>query len=181
MEIWLDLSCPWCYGALPVLRGLLSDPITWRFVRLRPMPAEGMAYQLDPEVIEYNAVRQRPVRPRSWLHHPQLAHRLLVLARDYPVDDMWELAESTWRAHWWEGADLSTLAGLKTALSLPDPIWAALEAEGGQAQLEADRQRAHEIGLDGVPRISLNGRIIPAWHEPAQVAANFEAARAESS
>lgn len=171
MEIWVDLSCPWCYGALPVLKNLLHDqPVTWRFVRLHPLAPEGKAYRPGGDVIEYNRQRGCSMGNHEWLHHPLLAHRLLALARDYPLPDMWQLTENLWTAAWKDGLNYADLSSLKSRLSLPDPVWAALEAEGGQTQVEWDRTRANEIGLDGVPRVYTHGKIIPAWHDPADVA-----------
>lgn len=51
IDMFLDVSCPWCHGALEtnrrVLDELAADPdvppldLRWRFMRLHPMPREG--------------------------------------------------------------------------------------------------------------------------------------------
>ena len=53
VEVFLDVSCPWCHGGLATIRRLLdevaADPslpgvrLRWRFIRLHDMnPPEGM-------------------------------------------------------------------------------------------------------------------------------------------
>src|ERR1017187_6625649 len=98
IELWLDLSCPWCQGALPVMRRLLTQEapeaeIIWRPVRLHPLAAEGVIYEdyvrsftQDPakldemrhEVEEFNQARGRELNLDKVrrLYHPQLGHRL---------------------------------------------------------------------------------------------------------
>ena len=51
IEMFVDVSCPWCHGALETNRRLLdeltADPAVptiaprWRFMRLHPMPGDG--------------------------------------------------------------------------------------------------------------------------------------------
>lgn len=178
-EIWVDLSCPWCFGSLPVLRKLLTGPVSWHFVRLRPWPSQGAPCQVDQEVVDYNRERgcQVPTNPDRWLPHPELPHRLLNLAQNHGLD-MWAVALAAWQAWWQNDQDLSKLEVLRKNLDqlIPEAIWQELEAGGGQAQVEADRRLADDIKLDGVPRIYINGHIIPAWIATEEIEKGYRAA-----
>lgn len=171
-EIWVDLSCPWCFGALPVLRKLLTGPVSWHFIRLHPWPSQGAVCSVGTEVVEYNRERgcQVPANPSRWLPHPDLPHRLLNLAQKHGLD-MWAVTLAAWQAWWQHDQDLSKPEVLRRNLApqVPEALWLELEAGGGQSELDADRQRATDIKLDGVPRIFLNGQIIPAWIDPSEV------------
>ncbi|MCW2924883.1 MAG: oxidoreductase [Thermoleophilia bacterium] len=116
VEMFLDVSCPWCHGGLEtsrrVLDELAADPavpplaLVWRFMRLHPMPREGglpvAEYYAsfsggDPAGVEAARadVRQfaRSVGVRvdesryDFLHDPFTAHRLLAAVRDDGGDD----------------------------------------------------------------------------------------------
>ena len=116
IEMFLDVSCPWCHGALETNRRLLdelaADPsvppleVQWRFMRLHPMPRDG-GLPLDdyyaawaPDAAAKEAARQevrdfvRSVGVRvdfaryDFLHDPFTAHRLLAAVRDDAGDDL---------------------------------------------------------------------------------------------
>lgn len=187
IELWLDLSCPWCQGALPVMKRLLHEEapraaLRWRPIRLHPLVAEGIDYRMamskytqDPEklaamrreVKEFNAQRERSIclDKVNRLHHPRMAHALLNLAQEDGSVDMWALAMRLWDANWAEGVDISRLEVLREAIGslVPDSLWELLARGGGAEQVDADHARALEIGLDGVPRFYVNGKIVPAW------------------
>jgi predicted DsbA family dithiol-disulfide isomerase len=175
-EIWVDLSCPWCFGALPVMQNLLKGPVFWRFVRLRPWPSNGAVCAVDRDVVMYNKARGCLVaeNPDRWLPHPDLAHRLLSLAQVWGLE-MWSVTLAAWTAWWQLDQDLSDLATLQKNLGshIPQPIWEALATGGGRDLVEATGQRAKDIALDGVPRIFMKGQIIPAWHDADQVASRL--------
>ncbi len=171
IELWLDVSCPWCRGALPVMKGLLEEEasdaqLIWRPIRLHPLdPAGRPLSELAADVVEYNQQRARPLSQVNWLHHPQLAHRLLALCRERQDVDLWALAESLWEANWVKGINIADIQQLSQAISAPAEVWQQLQAGGGQQAVEADHRRALQIGLDGVPRFYLNHTIVPAWLE----------------
>ena len=176
VELWLDVSCPWCRGALPVMRPLVEGhELLWRPIRLHPLDPAGKALTLSEDVLQFNRERERPLEPTrvQWLHHPDLAHRLLALSRTHPEVDMWSLAEALWEANWVAGLDITRVENLKH-LPVPAEIWERLE-EGAEL-VAADHQRALAIGLDGVPRFYVNGTIVPAWLDPEEVARRFQAA-----
>ncbi len=116
IEMFLDVSCPWCHGALESNRRLLdelvADPgvpplqVQWRFMRLHPMPRDGGlpldeyydAWAPDAEAKERarqevrDYVRGVGVRVDfaryDFLHDPFTAHRLLAAVRDDGGDDL---------------------------------------------------------------------------------------------
>ena len=184
IELWLDVSCPWCRGALPVMKRLLGEEaagaeLVWRPIRLRPLDPAGRALpQLDPDAVKFNLERGRPLGQPNWLHHPQLAHRLLVLCRQRSDVDMWALAESLWQANWVSAVNIAEFSALAAAVSVPAEVWQQLQAGGGEAEVQADHRRALEIGLDGVPRFYVNGTIVPAWLEVDVVRQRLRAALA---
>jgi predicted DsbA family dithiol-disulfide isomerase len=117
LEMFLDVSCPWCHGALETNRRLLdelaADPdvpplrVIWRFMRLHPMPREGglpieeyyrswgddsdaAVERARSEVREYvRSVGVRVDEARyTYLHDPLTSHRLLAAVRDDGGDDL---------------------------------------------------------------------------------------------
>jgi predicted DsbA family dithiol-disulfide isomerase len=110
IEMFVDISCPWCHGALETSRRILdelaADPgvpsvrLQWRFMRLHPMPKPGGlpldeyfgAWAKDDAALEQarQEVRDygRSVGVRvdfaryTYLHDPLAAHRLLAAVRD---------------------------------------------------------------------------------------------------
>ena len=184
VEIWLDVSCPWCRGALPVMKRLLEEEaagaeIAWRPIRLHRLDPEGRALpELGNEVLSFNLERGRELAPErlQWLHHPQVAHRLLALCRDRGDVDMWGLAERLWEANWVQGIDIGSVQALSQVVELPGRIWQQLNAGVGDQMVEADHRRALQIGLDGVPRFYVNGTIVPAWLEVEVVRDRLRAA-----
>ncbi len=115
--MFLDVSCPWCHGALETNRRLLdelaADPtippldIQWRFMRLHPMPREGGLtldeyYQSwDPDDPTMPETAREDVRGYvrgvgvrvdysryDYLHDPRTAHRLLAIVRDDAGDEL---------------------------------------------------------------------------------------------
>lgn len=212
VEMFLDVSCPWCHGGLGtnrrVLDELAADPavpaldVQWRFMRLHPMPRDGglpvdeyfgswggddAVARARSEVSEYaRSVGVRVDFDRyTYLHDPFTAHRLLALVRDDGGDDLpdlWSLARVVWSANFVGGVDVSDAATLRDAieaggLELPERVWTLLDdADGHRAATLADHARALDVGLDRVPRIVVDGRIVPTWVDPAQVRRELRAA-----
>ncbi len=116
VEMFVDVSCPWCHGALETSRRLLdelaADPdvppldVRWRFMRLHPMPREG-GLSLDEYFGTWSDDPAEPERARQmvrdyarsvgvrvdyarhdFLHDPFTAHRLLAIVRDDGGDDL---------------------------------------------------------------------------------------------
>ena len=61
-------------------------------------------------------------------------------------------------------------------LEVPERIWARLaDPDDHLAETLADRAYAQSIGLDGVPRLRVNGTIVAAWLPFAEVLASVRA------
>lgn len=212
VEMFLDVSCPWCHGALETNRRVLDElaadaqvpplDVRWRFMRLRPMPRpEGLPVadyyrslggdddavaRMHDEVQRYAAsvgVRVDTSRYHH-LHDPTTAHRLLGAVRDDAGDDapgLWSLARVVFSANFVHGVDITDLAALRGAverggLAVPRRIWQHLSSGGNLDQVNADHERAVAVGLDGVPRMVIGGRIVPTWVAPGEVRADVRAA-----
>lgn len=215
VEIFVDVSCPWCHGGLATIRRVLdevaADPslpaarLRWRFIRLHDMnPPEGMPaadqwvrYGMNEEQTAAAkaelAAFLRSVgvsmdeRRHTYLYNPVLAHRLLAMVRDDGGDDLpdlWSVARAVWSANFVKGVAIDDPYALRAAVveagvDVPDRIWTRLaDPEDHLAQTLADRERALEVSLDGVPRFFLNGTIVPAWKPIDEVRANLRAALA---
>ncbi len=213
VEVFLDVSCPWCHGGLSTARRVLdevaADPALprtahrLRFIRLHPFgdPAGYTRAQLiagwqstPEEVAEHLAelaafAASVGVRidddAYGYVSDPFEAHRLLALVRDDPGTDMpdaWSLARALWSARYVHGLRADVHADLRRAvalagLQLPERIWArAAVPDEHRAETLADHARALEVGLDGVPRLVANGRIVPAWRPIDEVRAGLRAA-----
>jgi predicted DsbA family dithiol-disulfide isomerase len=215
IEMFVDVSCPWCHGGLETTRRLLdelgADPtvrslqLHWRFMRLHPVPREG-GLPLDeyfatwgsddPEALERprQEVRDhaRGVGVRvdftryTYMHDPEVAHRLLAAARDDGGDDLpslWSLARAVFSANFVHGIDISDHAVLRGAveragLVLPLRVWERITSgDRNAAAVRADHERALEVKLDGVPRIVVDGgTIVPTWIDPDAVRSQLRAA-----
>jgi len=219
VEMFVDISCPWCHGGLEtsrrVLDELAADPdvpsleLRWRFLRLHAMPRAGglpiaeyfasmpganedSASAMHAEVQRYaTSVGVRVDQARfHYLHDPFTAHRLLAAVRDDNGDDLpslWSLARSIFSANFVHGVDVSDLAALRGAveragLAVPRRVWTELsEGEGHHARTLADHARALEVKLDGVPRMVIDGRIVPTWVDPGDVRRDLRAAIAAAT
>ncbi|MCC6831826.1 MAG: DsbA family protein [Thermoleophilia bacterium] len=216
VEVFVDVSCPWCHGGLATIRRVLDEVaadasmpavrLRWRFIRLHDMnPPEGM--RTDDQWARYGMDAQQAAAARAelaaflrsvgigmdparhtYLYNPLLAHRLLAMARDEEgtdLPDMWSLARAVWSANFVRGTAMDDPAALRAAmvdagLDVPERIWTRLaDPRDHLAETLADRERALEVSLDGVPRFYVNGRIVPAWRPIGEVRANLRAALAE--
>jgi len=120
-----------------------------------------------------------------FLANPLLAHRLMTMCRDEQgndVPELWALAFVVWSARFTRGVRTDDPVALRHAvedggLQVPGRIWARLaDPDDHLAETLADRAYAESIGLDGVPRLRINGTIVPAWHPFAEVMADVRAA-----
>ncbi|MCW2960577.1 MAG: 2-hydroxychromene-2-carboxylate isomerase/DsbA-like thioredoxin domain protein [Thermoleophilia bacterium] len=155
LEMFLDVSCPWCHGALGTNRRVLdefaADPalpplaITWRFQRLHPMPAaEGISVTSlhagyakgDPDAAAamlqsaFDYVESVGARIDSerytWVHDPETAHRLLAIVRDDGGHDLPDL---------WSLARVVWSANFVGGIDITDPAALRRAVEDGGLQL----------------------------------------------
>jgi predicted DsbA family dithiol-disulfide isomerase len=182
LEIYADVLCPWCYigkrrltAALANLAGRDSVQIVWRAYELAPgegripgpTAAEAMTGWLGErapariaqirslgaaEGLELNLHRARPVSTLD-------AHRLAKLAAGHGLAD--QLMELLLHAYHTEGLNvadplvlrrLGVEAGLDT-----DEVRAVLAGDDHADQVRADRRRAAEFGVTGVPSLVIGG------------------------
>ncbi|MCW2927782.1 MAG: hypothetical protein JWM86_1750 [Thermoleophilia bacterium] len=177
----------------------------WRFMRLRDMPRAGglpiaefqasIAGSDDPERVaeiahaphDYVAtVGARIDSSRyTWLHDPHTAHCVLAAVRDDAGADRlpspWSMLRVIYAANFAQGIDVSDLAALRGAierggLALPGTLWSALADGAFDDAPRVDRERALEVELDGVPRIVVNGTIVPTWLDIDEVRSSLRAA-----
>ncbi|TMR96279.1 DsbA family oxidoreductase [Nonomuraea basaltis] len=183
LEIYADVLCPWCYigkrrltAALANLADHDSVEIAWRSYELAPeegripgpTAAEAMAGWWGEQApariarirslgaaegLELNLHLTRPVNTFD-------AHRLCKLAADHGrADQMMELLLHAYHTEGINVADPQLLqrlggeAGLNT-----DEVRAVLAGDDYADQVRADRRRAAELGVTGVPSLVIDGR-----------------------
>ena len=164
IEMFLDVSCPWCHGGLEtnqrVLAEFAADPtlphlrVTWRFMRLHPMAREGMSLDDmyasfmgdDPAAWEQarEGVREyvASVGARvdfanyTFVHDPFTAHRLLAIVRDDAGNDLPGL---------WSLARVVWAANFVDGIDITDPAALRTAVEAGGLQLP---QRVWDVLAD---------------------------------
>ncbi|MFI6712987.1 DsbA family oxidoreductase [Nonomuraea sp. NPDC050478] len=183
LEIYADVLCPWCYigkrrltAALAQHSGRARVEVAWRSYELAPeaertpgpTAAEAMAEWWGEQAparvehirslgaaegLELNLHLARPVNTFD-------AHRLVKLATDRDRAD--EMMELLLRAYHTEGlnvADVQVLRRLGDQAGLDgDEVRAVLAGDGYADEVRADRRRAAEHGVTGVPSLVVDGR-----------------------
>lgn len=145
IEMFVDVSCPWCLGGLGTMRAVLdelaADPaaphlaLEWRFLRLHgDLPIPGPSYeeyvadwdqtpdQARQEVLDHAA--STGVVVDFWkatrVHDPLLTHRMLAMVRDDTdragLPGMWQLMHATSCANFTHGVDITDSEELRSGL-----------------------------------------------------------------
>lgn len=173
----------------------------WRFLRLRgDLPTPSPTYEeyvaewsmtadeARQGVLDYVATTGVVVDfwKSQHVHDPLLAHRLLAMVRDEEdrsgLPGMWQLAHALWSANFTHGVDVTDPVALRAGLlasgvQLPEAIWQRLaDPSEHLAITRADHARALEVELDGVPRMYVNGTIVPGWLELDEVRSQLRSA-----
>ncbi|GAA0835908.1 DsbA family oxidoreductase [Streptosporangium amethystogenes subsp. fukuiense] len=183
LEIYADVLCPWCYigkrrltTALAAHTGRDRVEMIWRSYELAPeegripgpTAAEAMAgwwgEQAPARVarirslgaaegLELNLHLARPVNTFD-------AHRLSKLAADRGrADQMMELLLHAYHTEGLNVADAQVLQRLGGEAGLDgDEVRAVLAGDEYAGQVRADRRRAAEHGVTGVPSLVIDGR-----------------------
>ncbi|MEV0235088.1 DsbA family oxidoreductase [Nonomuraea sp. NPDC050786] len=183
LEIYADVLCPWCYiGKRRLTAALAEQPdrnsieIVWRAYELAPdesrtpgpTAAEAIAGWWGEQApariarirslgaaegLELNLHLARPVNTFD-------AHRLVKLAADRGrADQMMELLLHAYHTEGRNVADAQVLqrlgyeAGLDTG-----EVRAVLDGDDYADEVRADRRRAAEHGITGVPSLVIDGR-----------------------
>jgi predicted DsbA family dithiol-disulfide isomerase len=193
IDIVADVICPWCFigkrrleRAL-ALRADLTATLSWRAFELNPeMPSAGIPRELYlsakfgvPELAErlYSNIRaagrivgidfafERIRRIPNTLR----AHRLIHLATNSGRGDA--VVESLFRAYFIEGLDtgnIDTLAEIAARAGLDrGSSHRYLASDAGAAEVRAEQDRAHRVGIHAVPCFVLeHGYAISGAQEP---------------
>jgi predicted DsbA family dithiol-disulfide isomerase len=179
VDVWADVSCPWCFLGHHRLRQALADEppasveVRPRAFELQPdLPPDGMAVEDfyprrfgSVEAMREAFERVTAEAARSGLElrfdrmarapNTRLAHRLVVLAGRHGRANDALLA--LFRGHFQEGADVSDLA---QAAALVAAVVPELEADAictdvdegeGDAEVAAEEGLAARMGITGVP------------------------------
>ncbi|MGV9382766.1 DsbA family oxidoreductase [Nonomuraea sp. NPDC003707] len=183
LEIYADVLCPWCYigkrrltAALAQHTGRRSIEIIWRGYELAPdegrtpgpTAAEAMAGWWGEQApariarirslgaaegLELNLHLARPVNTFD-------AHRLVKLAADRGrADQTLELLLHAYHTEGLNVADLQVLRRLGGEAGLnAGEVRAVLDGDDYADEVRADRRRATEHGVTGVPSLVIDGR-----------------------
>lgn len=195
VEIWSDVICPWCYigqRRLEQARWLLAGrhelEVAWLPFELNPeMPPQGVdrrAYrsakfgswersqELGASTVQAGAqdgVRfdyARMTRTPNTLD----AHRLIWLAGSDQLQDA--VVARLFRGYFLEARDVgdrSVLAPIGAEAGLDrTAVMRALIGQDGIAEVRHEQQRAHAVGLSGVPFLLFEGRWAVSGAQPPE-------------
>jgi predicted DsbA family dithiol-disulfide isomerase len=199
LDIWSDLVCPWCLiGRRRLERALADEPpdsvaVRWHAFQLNPdMPPEGLdaeAYFADkfggPERVAEIHGRVTAEAAREGLElrydlqrrapNTRLAHRAIKLAPD--PDAALDALFAGYFQHGEDIGDRDTVLRLVPGLDA-----AALDADGGAEEVDADLDVAARIGVTGVPFFVAGGRVaVSGAHEPALLRKVIAAGREQAA
>jgi len=186
VEVWSDVVCPWCYLGKRRLEAALARfdhrddvEVVWRSFELDPAaprhredsPSEHLQrkYGISAEQVMASWLRLTTLAAAEGLEYRLDetqggssfdAHRLIHLGSERGVQDV--VNERLMRAYFSEGAaigDPDTLAPLAVEAGLPaDEVAETLAGDRFAAEVRADEDRAHRIGITGVPFFVLDNR-----------------------
>ncbi|ALG11052.1 DsbA family oxidoreductase [Kibdelosporangium phytohabitans] len=176
VEVFADVICPWCYigkrRLSAAVAGIAEPPeVVWRSFQLDPeastVPGEtadvlmaqwwaDRAAQRVAQIkvigagdgLELNLHTARPVNTFD-------AHRVLHLAGEHGRQDQaWERLLRGFHTEGENIADPGTLVRLGADAGLPkDDVHDVVNGDAYARAVEADRQRAAELGVNGVPSL----------------------------
>jgi predicted DsbA family dithiol-disulfide isomerase len=201
VEIISDAICPWCWigkrqleRATALLEGKLALTMVWKPFELNPgMPKEGVprrvyrqakfgsleySDRLDARVAEAGRGVGLDFRHdrMAWTPNTFDAHRLIWLAGEKGIQE--PVVEAVFRAYFHEGrniGDTAVLAELAEAAGLGGDKTAKLLATGaGTAEVREMLEEAHDLGVDSVPTVLVQGKPFISGAAPAdQIAATL--------
>jgi predicted DsbA family dithiol-disulfide isomerase len=186
VEIWSDITCPWCYlgkrgfeRALSTFDGADQVDVTWRSYQLNPAQPKGDTRTHDEYLAQKTGrslaeVRESDARLTALAAEEGLdyhferyrvvntfdAHRVLHLARGLGLGS--EAHERFMRGQLVEGEvmeDPETLARLAGEVGVPaDRVRAVLDTDAYAADVEAEIREAALLGCTGVPFFVIDRR-----------------------
>ncbi|HEY1574739.1 MAG TPA: DsbA family protein [Pseudonocardiaceae bacterium] len=180
LDVWADLTCPWCFlGALRLDRALSTwhaeVEVVWRPFQLNPAarrPSERLA-EPSPTVLADNADHLAevalPYRP-TWRANTFDAHRLLAAGYDQGGAALQNrLARRLFVAHFSEGVDLADRAELDRLageVGLPD-AGGLIDGPKLFGHVREELLRGLSIGVRAVPTFVIDRRALAGAQEPA--------------
>lgn len=186
VEIYSDIVCPWCYigerrfgRALSAFSGAEEVEVVFRPYQLDPdAPAAAVPLKeylekrfgrrIDGLQEHVGGIAEAEGISIAWdralAANTRNAHRLLRLAeRDYGSEVQHALAERFFDLHFTRGgniADLDQLAGEAVAVGMDrGRVQSYLASDEGAGELEAEFQRARDLGISAVPTFVFDGRV----------------------
>ncbi len=201
VEIWSDISCPWCYIGRRRFETALSQfahraqvEITWRSFQLDPdAPLEAKEsvnemlarkYRLAAAQVEEMQARVVALAAQEGLDFQMDrvrsgntfdAHRLLHLAKAHGLQS--ELKERLQKAHFSDGelvSDPDTLARLAEETGLPPAEVRRVLADPSAyaEEVRQDVRKARLLGIQGVPFFVVNGKYGISGAQPSELILN---------
>jgi predicted DsbA family dithiol-disulfide isomerase len=199
VQVWSDIACPWCYvgkrrleAAIARMPSPADVEVVWRAFELDPSAprvqapetsyAERLAHKYRATVAQADAMIDRMttvaageglsfrfdrIQPGNTFD----AHRVLHLARERGVQGA--VKERLLRAYMTEGepigdpdalARLSAEAGLDAA-----EVRKVLASDAYAAEVRADEEEAHELGIHAVPFFILGGEYGLSGAQPVEL------------
>lgn len=197
IEIWSDVACPFCYigkahleKALEELPGSENVDIIWRSFELNPnAPVEPKADIYDTLATKYGQDREwaiqmnnnmtrmadnaglnfnmNEVKPTNTFN----AHRMIHFAESKGLQN--EMKERLLKAYFTEGknvGDVSTLAELAGEIGLDtNEAMKVINEKQFTDEVLKDVERAHKIGVQGVPFFLINNKYGLSGAQPIEV------------
>jgi len=196
IEIWSDVACPFCYiGKVHLEKALKQLPdttvnITWRSFELDPNAA------VEPEADIYDTLAKKYGKDRTWAKEMNRnmtqmakdvglnfnmdnvkptntfnAHRLIHFADSKGLQH--EMKERLLKAYFIEGqnvGDISTLSELASDIGLNQKqVKEVLSEKKFTDEVVQDIERAHKIGVQGVPFFLVNNKYGLSGAQPVEV------------
>ncbi len=184
LTIYSDYMCPWCYVGQGVVERLKTEypvEVDWQPFYLRPdTPPEGMdlpAYILEKVATTTNRLRNTANSyGMDFVHVMRLfntrrAHEATEYARQHGKLD--EFHHAVFQKVYGLGLDISTWDVLRAAATETgldaDEMQSKVESGEYTAQVQAQVDQAHALGVSGVPMYVLNNRYGIVGSQPYEV------------
>jgi predicted DsbA family dithiol-disulfide isomerase len=191
IDVYSDVICPWCYvGKRRLERALarlddVQTHVTWRPFQLNPtMPKMGMdrtAYleakfgslelfsRLEEHVLEAGVTERISFAFDKIVRTPNTfaAHRLIWYAGQQCCQDM--MVDSLFRGYFEEGVDIGSSEALtRLAASAGLDAERFLRSDEGVAEVKAEEEAGHRLGIRAVPYFVFNNRYTISGAQPAE-------------
>ena len=191
IELFADITCPWCYiGERRLKRALearkVDAGVVWRPFQLQPgLPREGLPWSAFVEQKFGGPARAQGMFAQvaaagagdgidfrfdrvAVAPNTRDCHRLVVLAGE--KGRTWEMAEALFRAYFTDGQDVTRGAVLVDAARSAgldeSEAWGVLRTDRFTLDVDAGQARAAELGVNGVPFFVLDDKYAFSGAQP---------------